>query len=343
MDPTYLTETSTETTRNSYEQNVENETHDENEYQDSSQTASKNSVSSPLCSNEKMNTTRKYNKPLVHSGLKSPEGVKFAKPAHSKTRKRIIDPAISFVKSLYKLYPNTVKQEYDTNVVCNGTQFPQYNYVYGEINYDGIEKMYKVLMSMFFDDYVFIDLGSGNGKVALYLASKQQIVRSFGIELVKERFDFSVSLLNKLKKRSFFQFIQKIHLYNQDMFSIDYSKIAAVRNEPTLKSIVWMSNLCFKEEHTKEILEKLSGELEDGSLVCFSKIPEDIINKPLVNAKTLQHNTRIKNTDFLFVRSENIGMSWNKDHSIHIFIKSTDDFEEEDDEEEEEEEEEVDV
>jgi hypothetical protein len=278
---------------------------------------------------KKQNSTRRQYNPILNLN-----GGKSSKAINSKTRKRIVDPAISYIKSLIKIYPKTEKLEYDANVVCNGKQFPQYNYVYGEINYDGIEKLYKVLMSMFFDDYVFIDLGSGNGRVPLYLASKQQIVRSFGVELVKERYDFSLTLLNKLKKRTFQQFIQKIHLYNEDMFNIDISKMVSIRNEPTLKSIVWMSNLCFKEEHTRDILEKLSKEVEEGSLVCFSKIFEDIITKPLINAKTIQHNTRIKNTNFLFVRTINIGMSWNTEHLIHIFIKSIEDFEDDDEDDE---------
>lgn len=281
-------------------------------------------------SDKPLNTTRRYNKPILGSNFGKP-----TKIVNSKTRKRVIDPAISYIKSLIKIYPKMEKLEYDNNVICNGRTFPQYNYVYGEINYDGIERLYKVLMSMFFDEYVFIDLGSGNGKFPLYLASKQQIVRSFGVELVKERYDFSLVLLNKLKKRIFQQFIHKIHFHNEDIFNIDFSKMVSIRNEPTLKSIIWISNLCFKEEHTKGILEKLSQEVEEGSLVCFSRIFNNIITKPLKNT-IIQHNTRIKNTDFLFVRTINIGMSWNTEHLVHIFIKSVDDFEDDDDSDEEE-------
>lgn len=299
---------------------------------------------------------------------------------HSKTKKRIIDPAISYINTLMKIYPKMIRLEYNPSAsseICRseagvtphsssqdhdnyqsttGTSvdFPNknesnvYNYTYGEINYDGIEKLYKVIMSMFFDEYIFIDLGSGNGKIPLYLSSKQQILEAYGIELVKERFDFSLLLFNKLKKRPFMQFTQKVHLFNRDMFSLDYSNMPSLHikhktkenvEQTPSKSIVWISNLCFGEEHTKLILEKLSRELSEDSLVCFSKIYESLISTPLKDGTVIRPRTKINNTDLIFVETVNIPMSWNVNHLVHIFIKKKIDDDEDEDEYEDDEEE----
>jgi hypothetical protein len=263
------------------------------------------------------------------------------KSQNSRTKKRLCDPAVNYAKALEKIYPVMDKIDYDKHIVCNGNDCSNYNVTYGEINYDGIEKLYKSIMSMFFDEYVFIDIGSGNGKVALYLASKQQIIKSIGIELVKERYDYSLSLFNKLNRRSFLQFTQKIQLHNNDMFNVDFSSVSNIRNRPNLKSIVWISNLCFGEECSKQLFGKLSKELPEDSIVCFSKLYESMVSKPFKDGNVQSH-TKLIDTDFIYLDTINIPMSWNVDHMVHIFIKACISDEEDDDDEDSEEEDEDD-
>ena len=145
--------------------------------------------------------------------------------------------------NIKKIYPTTSYVEIDKSKYTN------YQTVYGEMTYNGIDKLYKSLGSKF--EY-FLDVGSGNGHLCLYMSEKPEIKKSVGIEIVTERHNFA----NKLKT-------DKVSFINDDILNIDL-----LFDKPVF---VWWSNLCFNKESIDKIAEKLISELKPGSVICCSK------------------------------------------------------------------------
>ena len=208
-----------------------------------------------------------------------------ARPKHRQTVRR--QP--SYVNQLKKLYPLC---KHDNNAQkCD--QYNGHDIVYGEMTYEGIETLYVSISKYAIPEY-FLDVGSGRGKLCLYMASKPNIVKSIGIELVTTR----VNDAEKLKKsliRSIFA--KKCEFINANIFDVSISdKI----NGP---AFLWFSNLCFDPSLTERIYSKLVDELPVGSIICSSKIPE---NTP-VKLKSLG--------------SMQVGMSWNESSNVYIYQK----------------------
>tara|TARA_B100000073_G_scaffold314201_1_gene289193 strand:- start:1716 stop:2237 length:522 start_codon:yes stop_codon:yes gene_type:complete len=66
------------------------------------------------------------------------------------------------------------------------------SYIYGEVN---VEDILKILTELP-DSSLFIDIGSGTGKLVTYIALKLQIM-STGIEINSKRFEKSLKLIEK--------------------------------------------------------------------------------------------------------------------------------------------------
>ena len=254
-----------------------------------------------------------------------------------KTKKNFIHPTTSYIQLLQKKYPdiNKLKYEFDIPYTSNKSQ-TNYNCTYGEITIDGIELLYKNIMSSFFDNYVFFDMGSGFGKIPIFMSSKQQIVKSIGIELLQHRYEFAISLFEKLQKKIFMQFIEKTSFYNEDFFNIDFQELSYCRDVQNhnkhsfiqYKSLIWISNLCFDTKVTTQIFKKLSKELLPGSIVCCSKCPPYDLN-----------TLKLENCNFKFIKKINIPMTWNNLEEIFILYKEEGKEEGEEESEEEGEEE----
>lgn len=69
-------------------------------------------------------------------------------------------------------------------------------------------------------DRLFLDIGSGCGKIVLYLAIKLNMI-SEGIEIDKNRFDKSIEFLNKFNLSNSVTFynesFEKVYLENYDI------------------------------------------------------------------------------------------------------------------------------
>jgi len=148
------------------------------------------------------------------------------------------------------------------------------------MEYEGIEKLYETVKE--FEPTCFMDIGSGRGKLCMYMASKPEIKHSLGIELVKERHEDAKKLKSKLNA-------SKVELFNGDFREVDLSDY----KDDTF--FIWFSNLCFASEVTNEIFEKLK---EVKGIVCCSKAPT-------TEAKLLKEIT--------------IPMSWNKESNVFIY------------------------
>ena len=137
-----------------------------------------------------------------------------------------------------------------------------YNYptTYGEMDYESMNKL-----SIKFNDVKhFLDIGSGRGKLCLYMAHEIKIKSSIGIELVEERHNDAIQLKQQLSP-DFSIFTNKVEFINADIFGIDLIK------KFKGKTLVWFSNLMFQQDISNNVIIKLINELPKDSIILCSK------------------------------------------------------------------------
>jgi hypothetical protein len=208
-------------------------------------------------------------------------------------------PDQAFVQELQQLYPQCVR---DDNKDTLENKYEGHRITYGEMNYDGLENLFQHLLtidnsafddSFLFNPRCFIDVGSGRGKLCLYMASKPSIDQVLGIELVEPRHQDAEQLKSDLSSHSF---TRKVRFINSSIFDISLRSL--VRTSPVF---VWFSNLCFDQNITDDIYQKLVDELPVGSIICSSKVPD--IDLP----------------NCLCKGSIEIDMSWKSGSTVNIF------------------------
>jgi hypothetical protein len=175
-----------------------------------------------------------------------------------------------FVNLLKKLYPSC-KHDKSLNSL-----YENHKITYGEMEYNGIEQLYKTIKNINPKVDCFIDIGSGRGKLCMYMASQPKIKNVLGIEIVKERYEDAEELKSKLKS----EFSNKVTLLNKNVLEISFKDYL-----PTEGLVfVWFSNLCFDQEITDSIFSKMREELPKGSIICCSQCPntKDLDNIPSI-------------------------------------------------------------
>ena len=192
--------------------------------------------------------------------------------------------AESYLAKLKELYP---KPKHDNTLISN---YKGHKITYGELTYEGIE----LLSKNFIECNFFLDIGSGRGKLSLYMACKDNIEKSIGIELVKERHDDAIQLKEKLNNYS--NFISKVEFINDDIFNTELNKIF---NKPVL---VYISNLVFDTELNNRLFNKLSKELNNKSIIVCSK------KHTIENIDNLEYYNKML-----------IDQSWNKKSNVYIY------------------------
>lgn len=205
-----------------------------------------------------------------------------------------------YILELKKLYPECV---HDHGNIKNIDKYQKEGYAttYGEMDYPAIEKYNSLFNADSERDY-FIDFGSGRGKLPLFMADKVN-KKSIGIELVAERHENAVKLKELLSK-SHPEITSKVELIGGDMFKFLDNVNKTTFDTPVL---IWISNLCFGEEITNKLFNKLIEKMPSGSIIGSSKVPNTIpegIEPIIVEGKT---NTVL------------VPMSWSKSSSIFIY------------------------
>ena len=185
---------------------------------------------------------------------------------------------------LKRLYPNIVHDSVNLK-----NKYPNHQITYGEMTYEGIESF--LLINQDNKIKYFMDIGSGRGKLCIYMALQPYIKKSIGIELVKERHDEAIKLLNNFNKE---KHLTNIELLNNDIFDLDLKNMI---QEPIL---IWWSNLCFSDEICDKIVVKLLNE-----------IPKDSI---IVCTKKLQQNSKLKQLE-----TKSVSMTWNQKDKVCVY------------------------
>jgi hypothetical protein len=217
-----------------------------------------------------------------------------------------------FITHLKSLYPSC---KFDKNI--NYNIYNNHKITYGEMEYEGMEELYNYIKKKY-NSYLdtFIDVGSGRGKLCMFMAAQKNIDKSVGIELVKERYEDALLLQKELieyqdtgktTQRTHrelcrggsggekIDYAKKVTLINQNILDIDFENYIS----PDSNVFVWFSNLCFEQNTTNEIFQKINEELPNNSIVCCSKMPNPTVG--------------------IFLGKIQIPMSWSKNSEVYIY------------------------
>jgi hypothetical protein len=209
---------------------------------------------------------------------------------YKKTRKQTTN---SFLEQLRKKYPFCV---HDHGKVCPST-YTGHKITYGEMNYEGMKTLYSHVHKLQPMIGGFMDVGSGRGKLCLYMADYPEIQTSIGIELVKERVHDAETLKSELSKK-YDAITKKVTFLNENALEIKYPDLLPPSSRPFF---IWFSNLCFEPSTTDDIIQKLCEEMPRGSILTCSKP----LSKQLDKVSLLKILT--------------IPMSWSSSSNVHVY------------------------
>lgn len=137
---------------------------------------------------------------------------------------------------------NFTKRDSDINKHFDFKGYYNNNYTYGEVIRSGveviIEKINKYKKPNEKD--IFIDIGSGSGKLVMHLSIKSDIKTLVGVEIVPQRNRYSKWIKEKILADKSIFFIEK------DIRDFDIS----------IASIIFMNNICFDSELNDYIYNK---------------------------------------------------------------------------------------
>jgi predicted nicotinamide N-methyase len=142
---------------------------------------------------------------------------------------------------------------------------------YGELTPKGMVIVVNYMMerlNAYFGDklpekIVFIDVGSGAGKVPMGACIEGPFNKCVGVEYSKERHEIAVNAHKKMTSEwsSLLPEDRELVYINEDALKIDMSKMHAI----------YVSSLCFEKPFMAKLLEKFEKELPDGAVVITSQ------------------------------------------------------------------------
>eukprot|EP00747_Dinoflagellata_sp_TGD_P067488 gnl/TRDRNA2_/TRDRNA2_155294_c0_seq1.p1 gnl/TRDRNA2_/TRDRNA2_155294_c0~~gnl/TRDRNA2_/TRDRNA2_155294_c0_seq1.p1 ORF type:complete len:365 (+),score=42.50 gnl/TRDRNA2_/TRDRNA2_155294_c0_seq1:45-1139(+) len=208
------------------------------------------------------------------------------------------DTAVSFLKSAYKDVPTGFGGDFTTEHVDS------MNMQYGEVTYAGMESLYGALKLVPGD--VFYDLGSGVGKLVLYVALRGEVSCSIGLEVGEKRHKFAISANENLGR----EIVRRASLPGSNAEesalamldlpcaerSVRLADISKTRYHDA--SVVLMCNLCMDMGIQRRTLDQLLKCPVLKRLVCTSPLP----------------HARLK-----LARNVKVACSWARTSSWHVY------------------------
>lgn len=167
----------------------------------------------------------------------------------------------NYLSKLYNLYPKCL---HDT--LPNDESYGKNITTYGEMNYKGLEDLYNYIKEKH-NITTFMDVGSGRGKLCMHMANNPEIKKVIGIEIVKNRHNDALKLLQQLES----SYANKVSLIHGDICNEDVKHLFNKKGNV----LVWMSNLCFSNEVSSAIYDRLLQILPKGSIIACSNRLKD--------------------------------------------------------------------
>jgi len=173
---------------------------------------------------------------------------------------------VSYLRTVYQ-YSGT---GFGNDHVLPGACLEAGNLQYGEITYEGMKALYQALD--FQEDDVFYDLGSGVGKLTLYVALKGEVKRSVGLEIGIKRHavaeDACSRLLEELQSRRGNQSSNLICTWSNPCVLL-----ADIReNTYQDATVTVLNNLCLDKAVESRVLENLTKCPSLRRIICVVQI-----------------------------------------------------------------------
>jgi SAM-dependent methyltransferase len=155
----------------------------------------------------------------------------------------------TYFKKLDDLYLNSAWNRNELEIyesfspVEKNTDF--YNkFGYGEITRDGVESFYKEIKSKkdITNNDVFLDIGSGNGKMVLHLSMISEFGEFIGVELQKIRHEYSKHILKDINNVN-------VKFINDDIRNFDLSKV----------TVIFMNDVLFEKEDVDWVFDNIKS------------------------------------------------------------------------------------
>jgi len=169
----------------------------------------------------------------------------------------------------------------------------QHNLTYGEIEWLTLKKMVEYAQNQQVGSGLtnFYDLGSGRGRAVLYMALTGIFNACVGVEVLPERIALSQKALASLRT-VIPSAGAKVKLYEASFLNPAFKYRDA--------RMVFLSNNCFDKDTQDALFAKLNAEMQKGSLIFCSKMPD--------------HSP----SAFEVVAVEQVPMTWTPSSEIHI-------------------------
>lgn len=133
--------------------------------------------------------------------------------------------------------------------ICKTLDRTNNSYIYGEIN----PESFGIILGKYeMDNKNFIDIGSGCGRLLLYLQEKYEETDFYGVEIDSERHLTSITVEDSKKKNS----INQVTFENSDFNNVYFGDY----------DILYCGNTIFEVEENDALYRKL---LNEFSGVCF--------------------------------------------------------------------------
>ena len=169
----------------------------------------------------------------------------------------------------------------------------QHNLTYGEIEWPTLKLMLEHAQKQQVGSgtHTFYDLGCGRGRAVLYMALTGLFNSCVGVEVLPERISLTQKALANL--RTVIPTAgAKVKIYEASFLNPAFKYKDA--------RMVFLSNLCFDRDTQDALFAKLNIEMQKGSLVFCSKMPEQTPSA------------------FETVGVERVPMTWTPTSEIHI-------------------------
>ncbi len=207
---------------------------------------------------------------------------------------------------LRKTYKNMPRKQSSFLQIFNGldghyddneNKYAGYALTYGEGTEAAIHKMSKMyskylpLQKVPVQNRTFYDLGCGLGKVVVGMALLHPQIRSIGIEIVDERANQAGIALSRLSK----------HVQNRCGIMTG----SVFDNQFFYGNACWIyvSNLCFTNEHNIELVKKLN-EVPVGCVIqCSKSLPNP------------------DSSGLVFKEIHRVPMTWTDESQLHVYVK----------------------
>lgn len=145
---------------------------------------------------------------------------------------------------------------------------------YGELTEKGVKQMIEAVGRPIMKDDVFLDIGSGAGKVVLHVAESTSVSKSIGVEMLKERYEVSEKLRDVLYKTLDGEYVN-------DRVEFINAKVS-LTNAIERATIIYTCNQGFSSKVMKDIVKRI----KPGTIFIYALPNKKLRHKKIKLATT---------------------------------------------------------